>query len=204
MNPIENTIKIGRNEAVEFLTEVDELIDFAKICVSFANTSGGSIFIGVNEKGKLMGVNPEPELRLIPEVHEFIDGQLNIETVAHLVKHYCIIEVKVAKADIPLLIKTNEGTKVFYYRVESNTVEANKIIERYLNIRRFGKVVEQSKIHSDYLDKLGENESNLSLLYKVMDLKPNEVDKITAELIFLEQLKVQLVDKKFYFSRLKS
>ena len=140
MNPIENTIKIGRNETVEFLTEVDELIYFAKICVAFANTYGGSIFIGVNEKGKLMGVNPEPELRLITEVHEFIDGQLNIETVVHLVKHYCIIEVKVAKADIPLLIKRNEGTKVFYYRVESNTVEANKIIERYLNIRRFAKV----------------------------------------------------------------
>ena len=85
MNPIENSIKTGRNETVEFLTEINELIDFAKICVSFANKSGGSIFIGVNEKGKLMGVNPEPELRLIPEVHEFIDGQLSIETTTHLI-----------------------------------------------------------------------------------------------------------------------
>ena len=48
LEAIEEIIKSGSNENVEFLSDIDELIDFAKICVSFANRNGGSVFIGVN------------------------------------------------------------------------------------------------------------------------------------------------------------
>ena len=204
MCQIEAIIKSGANENVEFLSEIDELIDFAKISVSFANRNGGSIFIGINEKGKVIGVNPGPELILINQVKDYIEGELIFESVRHLVKHHCIIEVKVSKTEIPLLLKLNNDLKMYYYRVNSNSIEANKIIERYLNMRRFGKTVIESKHHSDFLDKLGDDRCNLSLLYKMMNMKPNEVDKLTAELLFLNKLKILVKDNKFFYSQLKS
>jgi hypothetical protein len=82
-------------------------------------------------------------------------------------------------------------------------MEANKIIERYLNMRKFGKTVIESDHHVDFLDKLSDNKYNLSLLYKMMDMKPNEVDKLTAELLFLKKLKTHVVDGRFCYSQLK-
>ena len=204
MNPIEEIIKSGPGENVEFLSEIDELIDFAKICVSFANRNGGSIFIGVNEKGKFIGVNPDPELRLVNQVSGCIEGELKLEPVKYLVKHCCIIEVKISKTEIPLMVKLKDDSCVYYYRVNSYSTEANKIIERYLNMRRFGKTVIESDNHLDFLDKLGDNKYNLSLLYKMMDMKPNEVDKLTAELLFLKKLEMLSVDKKFFYSQSKT
>ena len=204
MNPIEEIIKSGQNESVELLSEIDELIDFAKVCVSFANRNGGSVFIGVNEKGKSVGINPDPELKLVNQVGGCIEGELRFESVKHVVKHYCIIEVKISKAEIPIKFKLDNDSSVYYYRVNSYSMEANKIIERYLNMRRFGKTVIESDHHVDFLDKLGDNKYNLSLLYKMLDLKPSEVDKLTAELLFLKKLEVLSVDKKFFYSQLKS
>jgi len=203
MNPIEEIIKSGPNENVEFLSDIDELIDFAKICVSFANRNGGSVFIGVNEKGKSIGVNPDPELKLVNQVKDCIEGELNLEPVKHLIKHYCIIEVKISKTEIPLKVKLNNDSCAYYYRVNSYSMEANKIVERYLNMRKFGKTVIESDHHVDFLDKLSDNKYNLSLLYKMMDMKPNEVDKLTAELLFLKKLKTHVVDGRFCYSQLK-
>jgi len=203
MNPIEEIINRGQNETIEFLSEIDELIDVAKICVALANKNGGSIFIGINGKSKIVGINPDPEIKLIQHLHEFIEGNVEIETIKHLIKHYYIIELKITKSNLPVLVKMINGEIKYYYRIESNTVEANKIIDLYLNLRKFGKQIVESEEHKNLLCKLGNNELNLSSLYKMMDLKPKEIDKLTAELIFLKKLQVEIKDKKYYYSRCK-
>jgi len=204
MSLIEEIIKVGPNEKVAFLTEINELVDFAQICVSFANTKGGSVLIGVNQKGKIVGVNPNPELKLIQEVYDFIDGEFKIEAITHVINHHCIIEVKVEKQETPILAKVNNDSGIFYYRVGLKSVKANKIIERYLNMRRFGKIVIESNLHNEFLEKLGVQQFNLSQLYNLMDLKPNVVDKLIAELLFLNMIEVYFVDEKFCYGRLKS
>lgn len=201
---IDHILKTGPNQFVEFLNEIDELIDFAKICVSFSNREGGSLYIGVNEKGKAVGINPEPEMKLIDAVNDCIEGKLLFETVLHTVKHHYIIEVKISKSEIPLLVKLNDHNKVYYYRVGSISVEANKIIERSLNLRRFGGKIDFSQNHEEFLAQLEDDKFNLSIVYKLMELKPKDVDKVIAELIFMNKLEVELIDKKFYYSRLKS
>lgn len=203
MNSIEEIIKLGQNESIEFLPEINDLVDLAKVCAAFANRNGGSVFIGVNEKGKLIGVNPDPELKLIQEIHEFIDGELKVKIITHTVKHYYLIEIKISQSGIPILVKPIDGVKVFYYRVGKNTVEANKIMERYLNLRKFRNLINESNNHKELLLKLDERQLNLSSLYKLIDLKPKEIDKIIAELLYLGKLEIQLKDNFFYYSRCK-
>ena len=202
MIQIEDEIKLGPNVKVDFLSEIDELVDFAKVCTSFANNLGGSVFLGVNEKGKILGINPDSEQKSISQVKDVIVGDLLFESITHIIKHHCIIEVKIQKAKIPLLVRLIEGSSVYYFRVDSKTVLANKIIERYLNLKRFGKKVVETSIHIDFLNKLGDDSKNLSRLYKMMELKPKDIDGLTADLLFLKKLKVCFIDEKFYFKRI--
>ena len=45
-----------------------EEIEFARKITSLNNTSGGKLLIGINEKGKVIGVYPKDELENIPVV----------------------------------------------------------------------------------------------------------------------------------------
>ena len=52
---IEKLIKEGENEAVEFKKDFDK--ESIETVSAFANKNGGSIFIGVNDKGRIVGVD---------------------------------------------------------------------------------------------------------------------------------------------------
>ena len=59
MNAIEiiERIKKGENMHTEFKEKIDSNEELAKDIVCFANTDGGQIFVGVNKKGIIVGVD---------------------------------------------------------------------------------------------------------------------------------------------------
>src|SRR5271157_5448398 len=64
--PIELKQLIARAEGLEIETKEtlseDVLNQFSKSCASFANTQGGSIVIGVNRNGKIVGANVDQQV----------------------------------------------------------------------------------------------------------------------------------------------
>lgn len=199
MQTIEEKLLIGRNETVEFLTTIDEIVELAKIAVAFSNNNGGSILIGVNSKGKLIGVLPEPEKRLVEEMLDFVEGDIFLESIIHTVKHYFILEIRISKSTLPIKLKS-KNKLLYYYRIGEETVEANKIVTSFLNLKRAEKQIYFTSDHEKLLSYM-ESNVNLSSLYKTVDLKSKTIDKLLIELIYLGKVKISIVDKSFYYSK---
>lgn len=61
---IADLIQQGEGYHLEFKREDENNDDFAKTIVSFANTDGGKILIGVDDSGKIIGVSDVDKLML--------------------------------------------------------------------------------------------------------------------------------------------
>lgn len=195
---IEGKIKNGRSETVEFLPTIDKADDLGKFLISFANNKGGSLFIGVNQKGKIVGAFPEFELKSIEKVYEFIDGDIVFENIIHEVKHFLIIEMRVSKSTLPIkLVINREAT--YYYRVGGETIKANKVIISLLNFRKFQKSIEFNSMHFEIMNAL-DTSITLSTLYKRVNVKPKIIDRLLSELIYLGKVNISIEDKTLYYS----
>lgn len=196
---IEEKLIKGRSEMVDFLPSIIEVEEAAKILISFANNRGGSLLIGVNLKGKVVGVFPEPEITYLKKVEDFIDGKITFNYHVHKVKHHFIIEILISESTLPLKFKSDFQNS-YYYRINSTSVEANKILNIYLNLRKFSQLISISEKHSNLLTALN-TETTLSMLYKSVDLKPKEIDQLLSELLYLDKVTISIVEKTFYYSK---
>ncbi len=114
------------NQNIEFKeTWRDE---FLKTIASFANTSGGTMFIGINDNGKTVGV--ENSVYLLENLPNKIIQKLSILAEVNQVNNggFAIIEIKVGKYDNPISFNGK-----YYIRIGSTTQElADKELHRFL------------------------------------------------------------------------
>ena len=69
MENILDKIKDGEGLKIEFKESVSSLPkDFYETAVSFSNTDGGTIFLGVKDSGEVIGVNPESVKQIIADL----------------------------------------------------------------------------------------------------------------------------------------
>lgn len=199
MDAIEEKLKKGRSETLEFLPSISNIEEAAKIIVSFTNNRGGSLLIGVNSKGKVVGVFPDSEISFLEKVNDFIEGKIFFSYHVHQIKHHFVIEILISKSTLPIKFK-NDFQSSFFYRINSASIEANKILTTFLNLKKFSKSIELNEMHSNILNAL-KVETTLSKLYNSVDLKPKEIDQLLSELIYLDKVIISIVDKTFYYSK---
>lgn len=199
METIENKLKKGRSETLEFLPSIIDAEEVAKILISFANNRGGSLLVGLNLKGKVIGVFPDFEVTYLEKVKDFIDGEIAYKCNVHKIKHHLVLDILIPESTLPIKFKSNFQNS-YYYRINSTSVEANKILNTYLNLRKFSQLISISEKHSNLLNALN-TETTLSMLYKSFDLKPKKIDQLLSELIYLDKVIISIVDKTFYYSK---
>jgi len=61
--PLEEALRIGESEYVEFKQEIRERDQLLKDVTAFANAHGGTVFVGVKDNGGVIGVGVAPEQR---------------------------------------------------------------------------------------------------------------------------------------------
>jgi predicted HTH transcriptional regulator len=71
MEELQKLIAAGEGDHLEFKKTIAHPAKIARTLVSFANTRGGSILVGVQDNGRIAGIDPEEEkytLRLAAEL----------------------------------------------------------------------------------------------------------------------------------------
>lgn len=92
---LKNLIKAGESENSEFKLKVDE--DLGKTICAFANTNGGSILIGINNKGNVIGCYKKDEEKIANIASSCIPAvRVNIEKIK--VSSKTILKVDVQKS----------------------------------------------------------------------------------------------------------
>ncbi len=195
----EEIIQQGRGVDVEFIPTIEDYHQVAQVLVSFANSKGGALFIGVKKNGKVSGVLPEQEITSLNEVKSLIDGKVEVSHSVHQMKHYLVLKVTIEPSSKSVRAKSIDGKWHHYLRVEAETVKANKIFRRFFYLRDMNASVELSDNHSRLLDELKEQKLTLSRFYSLLSLKPKEIDNLVSELIFLNLIDYQYINESFYY-----
>jgi ATP-dependent DNA helicase RecG len=122
MTPPDCQIKAGESETVEFVQRLENLESVSKHVVAFLNSGGGTIFVGVDDDGKIIGVPDAEDVakRLYSDLQKAISPKalFSVTTEPQEDKQLVVIEVPGGK-DTPFV---SDGT--LYLRKGKHSVKA--------------------------------------------------------------------------------
>ncbi|MCP2045804.1 RNA-binding domain-containing protein [Pontibacter sp. HSC-36F09] len=134
MDDLQRLIWQGENERVDFKQRVTQPDKIARTMVSFANTQGGTILIGVKDNGKVVGIDPEEEKHTLELAANFYCNPplaLHYEEVE--LDGYTILKVSVPESTTkPHFAKVKEDDWRGYVRVKDTSVQTSKMVEKSL------------------------------------------------------------------------
>ncbi len=152
-------IKHGESEEIEFKStfrtnlhtnEFDKKIEYSalKTISAFLNSEGGNLFLGINNEGKIIGIEQDK----FPDIDKFnlylisiIKGKLGkkhfhlIEIRNNSIDGRTIVKLSCKKSKSPVFLKSDANEEEFYVRMGPSSVQlkGSELVE-YIN-RRFGK-----------------------------------------------------------------
>ena len=65
-------IQQGENDSVEFKVSLPDASALAQNISALANTDGGTLFVGIEESGKIAGTSPEQIIQLVEKAKELL------------------------------------------------------------------------------------------------------------------------------------
>jgi len=137
-------IKSGENDTVEFKSTLrwdlkenrinkDMEYEVIKTIAAFLNSSGGSLYIGVDDNNDILGLDNDFktfqkknidgfQLHLLNVIHNYFNKDIHrfIKIFFHKIDSKIICEIKVTKSDIPRYIKRNDKS-VFLIRASGSS-----------------------------------------------------------------------------------
>jgi len=179
-----------------------EEIEFARKITSLNNTSGGKLLIGINEKGKVIGVYPKDELENIPIViANFCSNSLIFSSEVIEFKNKLIVILTIQKT-LKTAALSKDNTLDYYYRIEQNTYIANKIIEKLWRFERDKPIVSPCTIEDEKLVLSHAINHTLSQLYTRTKLSKSVVDLTISWLLFTKKIKMILLENQVIYQHL--
>ncbi len=127
---LQTLILQGESEVLDFKETISSSLKIAKTMVSFANTKGGSLLIGVRDNGAIRGVNnPEEEvymLELAAEIFSKPEIPISIEQI-ETAQGKLVLKVEVPEGDEkPYYAKADDNQWWAYIRIKDQSVLASK------------------------------------------------------------------------------
>nr|WP_295925393.1 ATP-binding protein [uncultured Dyadobacter sp.] len=124
-------IKEGEGLTTEFKRTVDSPFKIAKTIVSFANTSGGNLLIGVADDGSVPGVHSElRELQKLEKATvQLTDPQILVQIQSRTLDGKKVLSVFIAEsADKPHYALNEKGERVIYIRVKDKSMPIPRLL----------------------------------------------------------------------------
>ncbi len=129
---LEKQIEKGEGENQDFKQKITSFYKIAKTIVSFANTSGGEIIIGVNDKKIVIGVDPDEEKYMInTAASAYCEPPVKISFLVETDEDddKTIVIAKIEESlEKPHLAKQINDTWVAYIRVKDKSIPAGKAL----------------------------------------------------------------------------
>ncbi|QJW89410.1 ATP-binding protein [Spirosoma taeanense] len=130
-NQLDDLIAQGESNRLEFKRSISSAHRIARTLAAFANTSGGTLLIGVADDGRIVGVPSEiREMRKIEDATDrLIDPALTIsyETIAPDGRKVLIITVAESE-EKPHYAVDEASKRTIYVRAKDKSVPTNKLI----------------------------------------------------------------------------
>jgi predicted HTH transcriptional regulator len=136
-NPIEELQRLimrGENDVLDFKQRITQPQKIARTLVSFANTRGGMLLVGVKDSGYICGIDPEEEKHVLElAINHYCDPPVVVhyEEIESDNKTVLVVTVPESKQK-PHFAKIKEGDWRGYVRVKDTSVQTSKLVNKVL------------------------------------------------------------------------
>lgn len=179
-----------------------EEVSFAQKITSLINSSGGKLLIGVNEKGKIIGIYPKDELENIPIViANFCSNPIEYSSEVIEINNKLVLVLTFEKA-IKIAALTFDKKFVYYYRIDSTICKANKIIVKFWSYERELTPTSPSSLEDEEIVYKNINNITLSQLYTRTKLSKSVIDVTVSWLLFTKKVKMIFTDNQITYQHL--
>ncbi|WP_276495935.1 helix-turn-helix domain-containing protein [Pontibacter litorisediminis] len=135
MDELQRLIWEGENDGVDFKQRVTKPEKIARTMVSFANTRGGIILVGVKDNGYVIGVDPEEEKHTLQLAADFYCDppvKLSYEEIEQDTGKV-VLKVSIPEsAHKPHFAKLKDDDWRGYVRVKDTSVQTSKMVNKTL------------------------------------------------------------------------
>jgi predicted HTH transcriptional regulator len=202
---IASLIEMGESLTLDFKHNISDSRKIAKSLVAFANTSGGTLLVGVRDNGSIAGIVSEEEVYMLEAAANFYaKPEIILETKVWRVDHKSVLEVKISPSETKPHFAQNEGNKwLAYIRVNDNNILANKVLLKVWEReqRQRGIYLKYRKREELLLKALEENaEMSFSQVQKTVKLPKHVVENILCNLICIDIIKMNISEERFSYS----
>lgn len=130
-NQLDDLIEQGEHLQLEFKRQLSSAQRIARTLAAFANTSGGTLLIGVADDGKIVGV--PSEFREVGKVEaatdRFVEPALAVSYETLAPDGRTVLVVTVSESDEkPHYVIDEAGKRTIYVRAKDKSVPTNKLI----------------------------------------------------------------------------
>ena len=205
-HPIKELIESGEGLQLDFKQLIQNPRKIAKSMVSFANTNGGDLLIGVRDNGSIAGIKSEDEIHMLELAASFHCRP----EVPYLVEEIIIDGKTILKAHIPkgkdkpYYARGEDDKWWVYVRVNDKCILASKTSVDFMRSQDKATQLSIGKLEQGILKFIAENEkTTLPEICKKFNLGKRRSSRILVDLMKLQAIRSHTTEKaEFYTSAL--
>lgn len=135
LSDLKNLIKTGEGICLEFKRTIPSAEKIARELCAFANTNGGTLLIGVDDDGTLIGMESffEEQFLVNDAIYYLCEPELDAtaEIIEFKSREIALIRVKESK-EKPVRVQLENGEKAGFVRVNDKSLKASKEMMKVL------------------------------------------------------------------------
>jgi predicted HTH transcriptional regulator len=203
-HPIKQLIEAGEGLKLDFKQLIQNPRKIAKSMVSFANTEGGVLLIGVRDNGSIAGIKSEEEvhmLELAASFHCKPEVTYRIQEIS--IDGKTILNVYIPKGkDKPYYSRGEDDKWWVYVRVNDKCILASKTTVDFMRSQDKATQLSLGKLEQGILRFIAENEkTTLPEICKQFNLGKRRSSRILVDLMKLQAIRSHTTEKaEFYTS----
>ncbi len=202
---IKDLIASGEGFDLDFKYHVADTRKIAKTLVSFANTRGGKLLLGVKDNGKVIGVQSDEEGYMIETAANFFcDPEVSFTLEEWEVDGKTVLLVDVpSSSGRPHYAKDDDDKWWVYVRVNDKNKFANRVVIEVLNRKKSQKstIIKYSRQENQLLDFLDKNQLiTIKEFCRLAQLKKRKAENILINLIAVGVVGINHNERHFYYT----
>lgn len=203
MIEIKEIISLGENENQLFIESSNDKLKLAKQINAILNSNGGSIYIGINSKKKIVGVYPQHELeefKIISALYFQKDFKFNFEIIE--IENKLLLKLIIFESISKPIYLKNDQNKEVYLNQKGEVVKASSLIVKMLKFQSENNEIPNqfSNDETQLLELIRlKSPISLNLIYKSTSIPKKTVDYILVRLLNWKQIHFKLNDGTCYF-----
>lgn len=206
---IENLIKQGENQQLDFKFEINDSKKIARTIVAFANTDGGKLLIGIKDNGSVTGIRSEEEYHMVEAASQmYCKPPIQFEGKEWKINNKTILEITILKGKTrPYLAPDKDNKWKAWIRINDENILANEILIKAWKKQnsKLGVLIKYSEKEEILLNYLQTNSYiSLSKYCKIAKVNRPKAKNIIANLLSIQVIEAIYKENNFFYKLLRT